>query len=239
MNTIEKPALADPPATHAPGLSTMEMMGVLMVRLIHDLSNQLTILAGNAQVLDMVRNNPERLPKVIDRIKTSSTNAGTLIDRFARLRQDIRFRTSPQPLAKCLEEVCAVNPVPNRWTIHSSDELVGSVALEPRWIAFCVWQIALLSRAARGQIVASEGGFPEDWESPAYAPTRLREGQLLRLEFQWQGPGPWLDEKEMAKPTDLSLAMAYEIFKIVDGWAHYQFQADDEHRFNLFFPLSR
>ena len=44
----------------------METMGILTVRLIHDLSNQLTILAGNAQVLELVRNNPERLSKVID-----------------------------------------------------------------------------------------------------------------------------------------------------------------------------
>lgn len=239
MNTIEKPALADPPATHAPGLSTMEMMGVLMVRLIHDLSNQLTILAGNAQVLDMVRNNPERLPKVIDRIRTSSTNAGTLIDRFARLRQDIRFRTNPQPLEICLEEVRATNPTHGRWTIETPEEFVGSIALEPRWLAFCVWQIALLSRAMDGHLVVSEGDFPEDWESPAYAPTRLREASLLRFEFRWQGPGPWLDEKETAKPTDLNLAMAYEVFKIVDGWPHYQFSPNDEHHFNLFLPLSR
>lgn len=226
------------PRKPAPGLSPMETMGILTVRLIHDLSNQLTILAGNAQVLELVRNNPERLSKVIDRIKTSSTNAGELIDRFARFRQEMRFRTKPHPLTECRQSLETLNPFADNWPVAVRGELTERISLEPRWVAFSVWQIALLCGSPNGCVTLSEGDFPADWPAPAYVPTRLKEKRLLRCELSWQGPGPWLEEKEAAKPTDLGLAAAHEVFKIVDGWSHYQFLPGAEHRVNLFFPLT-
>jgi signal transduction histidine kinase len=216
----------------------MEMMGALTVRLIHDLSNHLTILAGNAQVLELVRDNPERLAKVIERIKTSTTHAGELLDRFARLRQELRFRSAPQLLTGCLGELKNLNPLAAGWRVESGGGLEGRVALEPCWVAFAVWQVALLSGAPQGRVLLTEGDFPADWPSPAYVPSRLREKRLFRCELAWAGPGPWLTEKEAAKPMDLQLAIAYELFKIIDGWAHYQFLPGDQHRFNLFFPVA-
>lgn len=226
------------PRPRAAGLQPLELLGVLMVRLIHDLSNQLTILAGNAQVLEMVRNHPERLGKVIERIKNASANAGTLIDRFARFRQEMGLRARPHSLAECRRDLDTLNPLTGGWTVNVRGDLAGEVALESRWVAFAVWQVAILCGAPRGQVVLSAGGFPADWPAPVYVPARLREKQLFRCELAWSGPGPWMDDKEVAKPTDLALATACEILKIVDGWAHYQFSADDTHRFNLFFPLT-
>lgn len=238
MTTPSRQPLEGDGPTPAPGLSPMEMMGALTVRLIHDLSNQLTILAGNAQVLELVRDNPERLAKVAERIKTSATNVGELLDRFARFRQELRYRAGPHALAECVREIGALNPLKAGWKVEASPGLVESVALEPRWIAFAIWQIAQLGGAPQGRVTLTEGNFPADWPSPAYVPSRLREKRLFRCELVWTGPGPWLDEKEAAKPTDLHLATAYEIFKIVDGWGHYQFLPGEQHRFNLFFPVT-
>lgn len=214
----------------------MEMMGALTVRLIHDLSNHLTILAGNAQVLELVRDNPERMAKVIERIKNSTTNAGELLDRFARLRQELRLRSDPRALTECAGEIAALNPLPGGWSVATGGELSGRVSLEPRWIAFAVWQVAGLCGAEQGRVELSEGNFPPDWTAPAHVPARLRERRLFRSELTWNGPGPWLQDQEAAKPMDLHLATAYEIFKLVDGWAHYQFLPSGQHRFNFFFP---
>lgn len=238
MSTPASQPFEGEPRKHAAGLPPMEMMGVLMVRLIHDLSNQLTILAGNAQVLEMVRNNPERLGKVIERIKNSSANAGTLIDRFARFRQEMRLRTVPNSLAECLRSLDTLNPLTGGWVVDVRGDLAGEVALESRWVAFAVWQVAILCGVPRGRVTLSAGDFPADWPAPAYVPSRLREKQLFRCELAWSRPGPWIDDTEAAKPNDLALATAYEILKIVDGWAHYQYSADAAHRFNLFFPLT-
>jgi hypothetical protein len=237
MNTPAGNPFEGKPRKHAAGLQPIEMMGVLMVRLIHDLSNQLTILAGNAQVLEMVRNHPERLGKVIERIKNSSANAGTLIDRFARFRQEMGLRARPHSLTECRRDLDTLNPQTGGWLVDARGDLAGEVALESRWVAFAVWQVAILCGAPRGQVTLSAGGFPADWPAPAYVPSRLREKKLFRCELAWSGPGPWMDDKEAAKPNDLALATAYEILKIVDGWAHYQFSADATHRYNLFFPL--
>jgi len=230
--------LAGAPSSPAPGLSPLEMMGALTVRLIHDLSNHLTILGGNAQVLGLIRDDPERLAKVIDRIKSATTNAGELLDRFARLRQELRVRSDPHPVTECAREIAALNPFADGWTVEPSGEPAGRVSLEPRWVAFAVWQVARLGGVAQGRVALTEGSFPADWPTPGHVPSRLREKRLFRCELAWAGPGPWLDEQEAAKPMDLQLATAYEIFKIIDGWAHYQFLPGDQHRFNLFFPLT-
>lgn len=238
MSELPESPFEGDPRKHGPGLAPLEIMGALMVRLIHDLSNQLTILSGNAQVLDLVRNNPERLDKVIDRIKTSSGQAGELIDRFARFRQELPLRTTPHALTACLGTLEALNPLKPGWRVEVRSELKGRISLEPRWVGFMVWQVALLSGATAGVVALSEGDFPADWSAPGYAPSRLKERGLFRCESLWRGSGPWLDEKEAAKPSQLDLATVYEIFKIIDGWGHYQFTPPDEHRFNLFLPLT-
>jgi signal transduction histidine kinase len=237
MNPPPEKLFDDPQNQLAGGLAPMEIMGALTVRLIHDLTNQLTILAGNAQVLEMVRNNPERLGKVIERIKGSATTAGELLDRFARFRQDLRFRTAPHSTTECLRELDALNPLRGAWTAEVRGELAGRVALESRWVAFAVWQTALQTHAPAGRVVISEGGFPADWAAPGHVPSRIKERQLLRCELSWSLPERWLDEPEAAKPSELALAVVYELIKIVDGWVHYGFEPADRHRFNLFVPL--
>ncbi|HAV63419.1 MAG TPA: hypothetical protein DCY13_13765 [Verrucomicrobiales bacterium] len=221
----------------AAGLEPMEMMGALTVRLIHDLTNQLTVLAGNAQVLEMVRNNPERLAKVVDRIRNSSAAAGELLDRFSQYRQQLVYRTKPHPLEQCLRELEALNPSPGQWRVSTIGDLGALIALEPRWVAFAVWQTVLQSGVGAGEVRVSRGGFPADWSAAGHVPARLKQRQLLRCELAWSSPGPWLDEHEAAKPMNLHLAVVYELTKIVDGWVHYQFLPGDQHRFNLFLPL--
>ena len=237
MNPLPEKPFADRQSQFAGGLSPMEIMGALTVRLIHDLTNQLTILAGNAQVLEMVRTNPERLGKVIERIKSSSTVAGELLDQFARFRQDLGFRTTPHSSTECLRELDALNPLRGAWKAELRGELHGRVALEPRWVAFTVWQAALQTQSPAGQVTVSEGGFPLDWAAPGHVPSRIKERQLLRCELSWSKPAAWLEELEAAKPTELGRAVVYELVKIVDGWVHYQFLPNDQHRFNLFLPL--
>lgn len=226
--------MTDEEKKHAAGLGPMEMMGALGVRLIHDLTNQLTVLAGNAQVLEMVRNNPERLSTVIERIKTSTTHAGELLDRFSQFRQQLVYRTPPHSVEACLGSLDALNPAPGRWQVQVQGPLDARVALEPRWIAFAVWQVAVLSGANQGTVNISVGGFPAEWTGAGHVPSRIKTRTLLRCELCWQGPGPWLDEKEAVKPMNLQLALVYELVKIVDGWLHYAFLPGDEHRFNLF-----
>jgi len=199
----------------AAGLTPMEIMGALTIRLIHDLTNHLTILAGNAQVLEMVRDNTQRLDKVIERIKASSTAAGEL-----------------------LRDLATLNPMPGGWLARMPAEIDGRVALEPRWIAFAIWQVALRSEVSAGRVQLSVGDFPADWQGAGHVPSRLKEGPLLRCELSWESPGPWLDEREAVKPMDLHLAVVYELIKVVDGWVHYRFQPPDQHRFNLFVPLA-
>jgi len=230
-------AMRDDDKQSAPGLGSMEIMGALTVRLIHDLTNHFTILSGNAQVLEMVRDNPERLPKVLERIKHSTEVATDLVNRFSEFRQQLVFRTEPHLLTECERELAALNPTGGRWTATTAGELEGELALEPRWIAFAVWQTALQSGAGNGVARLSSGEFPPDWQGLGHVPDRLKSRPLFRCELEWEGPGPWLDEKEAVKPMNLHLAVVYELVKVVDGWVHYQFLPENRHQFNFFIPL--
>ena len=117
----------------AAGMQPMEIMGALTVRLIHDLTNHLTILAGNAQVLEMVQNNPERLKKVIGRIRASSEAAGDLLDRFSKFRQQLDLGSAPFSLSDCMRDLERLNPMAGNWILRAKDELPGQIDLESRW----------------------------------------------------------------------------------------------------------
>jgi hypothetical protein len=230
-------AMNDNKSKRAAGMQSMEIMGALTVRLIHDLTNHLTILTGNAQVLEMVQNNPERLKKVIERIRHSSEAAGELIDRFAKFRHQLNFKSAPTTTDDCLRDLDTLNPLSGGWIVHPLGEMTGRIEMESRWLAFAVWETAILSRSPKGKLQLSQGGFPEDWNAPGHVPMRLRQERLFRCELVWQSPEPWLDEKEATKPTELNLATVHELIKLVDGWVHYQFLPAGEHRFNIFIPL--
>lgn len=221
----------------ASGLHSMEIMGSLTVRLIHDLTNHLTILAGNAQVLEMVKNNPERLQKVLDRIRTSSAAAGELLDRFAKFRHQLNFKSAPCSPEDCLRDIDTLNPLSPGWVVMPEGQLTGRLEMESRWLAFCIWQAALMTRAPKGSVHLSQGPFPADWKAPGHVPLTIRQEHLLRCELRWRSPDLWLDEKQAAKPADLNLATVYELVKLVDGWVHYQpLPGGTDHRFNVFVP---
>ncbi|GEM_PF-2101215 len=229
--------MLDNKSKRAAGMQSMEIMGALTIRLIHDLTNHLTILAGNAQVLEMVQNNPERLKKVVERIRNSSEAAGALIDRFAKFRHQLNFKSAPTTIDDCLRDLDTLNPLSSGWTVHTSGELSGRIEMESRWLAFAIWETAILSNSPKGKVQLSQGGFPEDWNAPGHVPMQMRKERLFRCELVWRSPELWLDEKEAAKPMELNLATVYELVKMVSGWVHYQFLPAGEHRFNMFIPL--
>ncbi len=228
----------DNQSKRAAGMQSMEIMGALTVRLIHDLTNHLTILSGNAQVLEMVQNNPERLKKVIDRIRNSSEAAGALIDRFAKFRHQLNFKSGPTTIDDCLRDLDTLNPLAGGWTVHPRGEMNGRIEMESRWLAFAVWETAILSRSPQGKVQLSQGVFPEDWNAPGHVPLQVRQARHFRCELVWRSPEPWLDEKEAAKPMELNLATVHELIKLVNGWVHYHFLPAGEHHFNLFVPLA-
>lgn len=230
--------MIDNESKRANGMQPMEIMGALTVRLIHDLTNQLTILTGNAQVLEMVQNDPERLKKVIERIRHSSEAAGELIDRFAKFRQQLDFKSSHSSAKDCVRELNRLNPMPGTWGVDAPDDLPGQIELESRFLAFAVWESATLSRCAHGTVTLSAGPFPNDWNAPGHVPMQMREWSMLRCELVWKSSEPWLSEKEAIKPSDLNLATVYELAKMVNGWTHYRFLPEGGHRFNLFIPLA-
>lgn len=218
-------------------MQSMEIMGALTVRMIHDLTNHLTILTGNAQVLEMVQNNPERMKKVISRIQTSAEAAGELLDRFSKFRHQLNFKSTPASLDDCLRDLDTLNPMSGNWIVDAANDLSGRIEMESRWLAFAIWESAILSRCTHGKVTLSCGGFPEDWNAPGHVPMQMRQERLLRCELVWRTSDAWLDEKEAVKPTDLNLATVHELIKLVNGWVHYRFLPAGEHRLNIFVPV--
>jgi hypothetical protein len=218
-------------------MQPLEIMGALTVRLIHDLTNHLTVLAGNAEVMEMVQNNPERLKKVVERIRHASDAAGELIDRFAKFRHQLSFKPAPVSINDCLRDLESLNPLSGGWTVQPVGEMTGRIEMESRCLAFAVWETAILTNSPKGRVNLSPGPFPEDWNAPGHVPMQIRGEHLLRCEVTWQSPEPWLDEKDSIKPSELDQATIYELIKMVEGWVHYQFLPAGEHRFNMFIPL--
>lgn len=221
---------------NSPGLEPMEVLGSLMSRMLHDLSNQLTILGGNAQLLELVANNPAKLVQVTDRIKKSADAAGKLLDDYARFRQSFTFPLDRTPVTELVDGLRQANPLPDDWVVLPTGDGEREVRMEARWLAYLVWQSALLGGGRSGEVVVSAGPFPADWRHAGHVPGDLKTRELLRVVLSWESETPWMSAEEATKPVELFAASVYEIAKLFSGWLHYQHSPDLQNRFTLFFP---
>ena len=78
--------MTDNTSRRAAGMQPLEIMGALTVRLIHDLTNHLTVLAGNAQVMEMVQK--QSINEVIDENEVKMYSENEIKSRIDALIQE-------------------------------------------------------------------------------------------------------------------------------------------------------
>src|ERR1043165_1157495 len=85
------PSLLDAPIkpteNPAPPLSALEISGAICARVVHDLSNLVSGIIGNAEYAENSGANPENLKKAIHAISLSANSAGKLLGQCLPLQR--------------------------------------------------------------------------------------------------------------------------------------------------------
>jgi len=233
--------LANPSPT--PGLMGLEKSGVLMNRMLHELTNSLSVLAGHVQLLEALPPDPDRWQDSLRSIKWASDAMGEMVERYAEFKR----RLGPEPasftmedLATALRQGPAANPAPagdwrQAWEVIAPECAAVSFRFEPRWIRFAAWEVVRLCRANSGRIELWPPGKSFDSRGLKGGLNPARSGNA-HLAIRWKSERPALAEDDLFKPPSLDLALVVGIVRWAGGQTSYGFLPPDENRFWMALP---
>lgn len=221
-----------------PLLSPFECQGALMPRLVHEMTNQLLIISGNAQIAERSDNDPLQAAQAVKAIRQASEIAGKLLDGYAGFLRRLPASAAAGSVSE-LASLIARNAGQNHgWRIDLAGPLAGLTSVDPRWIAFAVWQIVHESQVQEGEITLCCGIPRTSIPLTIPASAQIESNQMLQIVMNWRSPVPLLREDEMRKPKNLSLAVIYGLLSGVGGDCYYFFGRPDQNRFTLLAPLA-
>jgi hypothetical protein len=207
------------------GLSALERQGALMPRFIHEVTNFLVVIAGNAHLAEQAANKPEIQAQSLQAIRQACTAADELIERCAAYQRSLDIDAPVTPTIAVRQAIVAANPAATSWPVVVEGSLKACIRAEPRWLAFSVWQMVRESRAAAGQIKLAER------PPAAFAHIRSFSGchDLFQVEVLWHSGKPLLPETELQKPKRMPIAVVFGLLHWLDGQPFYRFTPPDSH----------
>lgn len=243
---------AQPPRTDN-AVSTIEMSGVLASRMIHELTNHLTVIAGNLQVVEMVPDDPELAARALGSVRQASMALGEVVDRYASFRRQLRndslgcdasdFSTmvkqgpGPEPFDEPGQG--ASRDWWKEWDVIAPASMKGWLPIEARWINYAIWRAAGLSQAPRGQIRFFPPGSNPDLGGLSTLISGNRFGDFLHIAICWAGDKSALDHQELHKPSSLALAVVIGLVRWVEGQVGVVFLPPDENRLWISLPIEK
>jgi signal transduction histidine kinase len=226
----------DPSLPPGARLSPLESLGVLMSRLLHDLTNPLAVLAGNAQVAGLAPVDPELQAKALKSIHQASDVAGELLDRYADFRRSFSQHPAEIPAGTVIDHLVQTNPHPALWPVTIAGDFRGWVAVEPRWVAFAIWALANASGAGAGTVECTRESSSRirPRSTPAWSTPRS-EG--LRISLRWQSDQLLFSSPETNRPDSLELAVIWELVRWMEGVIDYRLVSPAGHCCVVGIPL--
>jgi hypothetical protein len=217
-------------------LSPLESLGVLMSRLLHDLTNPLAVLAGNSQIAGLTPADPELQAKALKSIHQASDVAGELLDRYADFRRSFSQHAAEVPVGAVIDHLVQTNPHPAHWPVMIVGDFRGWVAVEPHWVAFAIWALANESGAGAGivECTRESRSLVRPGSTPAWSAPR---SEWLRINLRWQSDQPLFSSPETNRPDSLALAVIWELVRWMEGVIDYRFVSPAAHCCDVGIPL--
>lgn len=225
------------------GLSDLEKSGVLMTRLLHELNNHLSILAGHLQILELDKREAGGLAGSWREIKTASDTIGEIVGRYVgfrhRVHNEAGFCAASELVAAVRQAVEEAGGARDRqpWRVSVPAEPKGRLQLEPRWISHAVREIIGLSQAKNGLLTIFAPGAVTDSRGLKPASSLGPQVQYLRFQLTWASERPVWSETDLFQPPVMPLAVAIGIVRWADGVVNYIHLPPAESRFWISLPM--
>ena len=220
-----------------PGLSPLEQEGVLFRQLIHDFSNHLAIVAGNAQAAEASLSDPATLQQALRAIGKACARANEFLTAYEQLPRDAQCESPIIELVSAVQTISEANPEPAGWELSIAGTLRGQIAAEARWIAFAVWQLVREAGTPNGEIRLMQSKFPNHLPRPPRLSRGMGQPELFQIEIRWESPAALLPEHESSRPTNIRLAIVFGVLRWLNGWPIYRFAHPNRHWCLFCLPL--
>ncbi len=219
-------------------LSALEVTGAICSRVIHELSNLLSGVVGNAEYAQNPEINPAEVQNAVRAISVSANAAGKLLGQCLPLQLLVSREAFPfdvSELALIIAEAAGLAP---GWRVLEPAPLTGQIRVQPRWLSAAVWQIARETDANTGELEFARGPavFPVVWHGPgANAP---RQPDLFQITLRYRSDHSLFTKDGPANPDCFGLLAAYELIRRFKGQIHSRFKPPGRQEISILIPLS-
>lgn len=248
--SVHKQNVAGTAGLATASVSQLEMSGVLISRMIHELTNQLTVIAGNLQLAEIAPDDPELQARALKSMRAASDALGESVERYASFRRTLRNEADEffvddliAALGQCVSsrslDVSAGLPDSidmSKWEVITPESIPGRIQAELRWVLFAVQQTVALSRSPQGRIQVHPPGATFDPRGLRQITSATSHQHMLHLSVCWPSLNPTLKDQDLIKPPTLQLAVIIGLARWINGQVGYGY-VDGENRFWFSLPI--
>ena len=229
-------AAPQPVASIAP-LSTLEISGAISAKVIHDLSNLISGIVGNAEFAENAGPDPMNLQKAIHAISVSANAAGKLLGQCIPLQRLVAGEAFPfdaSEMAAFIAESAGLAP---GWRTVVPANLRGQVRVQPRWLTATVWQIARESEVLGGDVEFSCGPavFPVVWRGAQANVNRPLD--LFQITLRYRSDSPLFGIDGPVNPERFGLLAASELVRRLKGQIQARPKPPGRQEISILLPL--
>jgi signal transduction histidine kinase len=228
--------MQDPDTSTSP-FSALEISGAVSARVMHDLSNLLSGIIGNAEYAARATSTGADLSKVINAISTSANSAGRLLGQCLPLQQALSRETFPVEVSEQAAQIVETTGFAPGWRAVAPAELGGQIKVQPCWLTSLVWQIARETCASHGEVQFACGPaeFPIVWHGPT--PNKDRALRLFQISLRYKSEEPLVSDTAPVTPDRPALLAAFELIKRFKGQIQSHTKPPARQEISILLPL--
>jgi hypothetical protein len=146
-------------------LSGLEISGAICARVVHDLSNLISGIVGNAEYARDPEIDAEGIRKAVQAISVSANAAGKLLGQCLPLQRLVATEAFPYDISELVLIIAEASGLAPGWRVLEPPPLSGQVCVQPRWLSAAIWQIARETGTSHGEVEFARGPavFPVVW----------------------------------------------------------------------------
>ena len=214
----------------------LELMAALSSLLVHDFSNHLSIISGNAQFAQLVIDDPERVGTALKAILQAGEMAAELLKQCGDLRRSLKGGFTEGEIPELRNLLLRCQDSSAGWTFDVPSTLAGRIALPSHWVALAAREMIRETAAPTGSVTVARIERPtHSAKSRAAASESFTDMVEIRIAYAAANPFPFATIR--SKCANLPLLAAYELIINVGGWADFERRSGNQQQPALYVPI--
>jgi hypothetical protein len=228
MNATDTPSNA---------LSALEISGAISSRIIHDLSNLISGILGNAEYAQQSPADPASVQKALHAITLSANAAGKLLGQCLPLQRLVAGEAFPIDAKIQAEVIAEAAGLASGWRTVVPPGLAGQIRVQPRWLSAAIWQIAREAEVSRGDIefLCGPAIFPVVWRGSN--PDQQRSIDLFQIRLSYRSDQMLFCKEGPVNPERHGLLAAHELIRRMKGQIHSCLKPPGRQEISVLIPL--